>query len=69
MIQDIIEITVLEPSEGKVLTNGETYSRKVYLGINDSPANWTEIDESEIPEEQQQEEDPIRAFNILLGNE
>lgn len=50
MKQDTIQIIILEPSEGKVLTNGETYSRKVYLGINDSPANWTEIDESEVPE-------------------
>lgn len=50
MKQDTIQIIILEPSEGKVLTNGETYSRKVYLGINDSPDNWAEIDESEVPE-------------------
>ena len=46
-----IQIIVLEPEEGYVLTNGETYSTKVYLGVNDSPENWHEIPESEVPEE------------------
>ena len=45
-----IEITVLEPEEGYTLTNGETYSKKVYLGINDSPENWHEIPDEEVPE-------------------
>lgn len=55
-----IEITVLEPQEGYVLTNKpaigadeETeyvYSLKVYLGVNDSVSNWREIPESEVPE-------------------
>lgn len=44
-----IQIIVLEPDEGMVLTNGETYSYRVYLGINDSPDNWWEIPESEMP--------------------
>ena len=38
-----IEIIKLIPSEGMVLTNGETYSTEVYLGKNDSPNNWHEI--------------------------
>lgn len=38
-----VKIVVLEPDEGKVLTNGETYSDKVYLGKNDSPDNWREV--------------------------
>ena len=46
-----IQIIVLEPDEGYTLTNGETYSKKVYLGINDSPTNWTEIPDSEVPED------------------
>lgn len=49
MKQEQIEIRVLEPDEGKVLTNGETYSTKVYLGINDSPENWTEIAIEDVP--------------------
>jgi hypothetical protein len=32
----IIELINIKPSEGMVLTNGETYSKDVYLGANDS---------------------------------
>ena len=46
-----IELTKLVADEGMVLTNGETYSTVVYLGINDSPENWHEIPETEIPED------------------
>lgn len=42
-------IRVLTPSDGKYLTNGETYSTKVYLGKNASPDDWWEVDE--IPDE------------------
>lgn len=38
-----IKIVVLEPDEGNVLTNGDVYSDKVYLGKNDSPDNWREV--------------------------
>ena len=60
MKSDTIEIRTLEPEEGYVLTNKPltgvdeeieyTYSRKVYLGINDSAENWREIPEDEVPE-------------------
>lgn len=49
MKQQPIQIIVLEPEEGKVLTNGETYSYKVYLGINDNPENWHEIPIEDVP--------------------
>ncbi len=49
MKQETIEIRVLTASEGMALTNGETYSTQVYLGIHDSPDNWHEIPETEIP--------------------
>jgi len=49
MKQEQISIRVLEPDEGKVLTNGETYSYKVYLGIYDDSSNWVEIPVEEIP--------------------
>ena len=55
MKQDTIEIRVLTASEGMVLTNGETYSTQVYLGIHDSPDNWHEIPESEMPTGEQNE--------------
>jgi hypothetical protein len=46
---DIINIT---PDEGKVLTNGNTYSENIYLGVNDSVENWNEILKEEIPKEE-----------------
>ena len=46
-----ISIVVLEPEEGYTLFNGETYSKKVYLGNLDSPENWHEIPDAEVPEE------------------
>ena len=55
MKESSIKITVLEPSPGMTLTNGETYSKKVYLGINDSPENWHEIPDEEVPVEVSEE--------------
>lgn len=51
MIQSTIQIRVLEPSPGMVLTNGETYSTQVYLGTADSPDNWWEVPEDDVPAE------------------
>ena len=45
-----IEIITLEADEGNVLTNGEIYSEKIYLGKNDSADNWYEISKDQIPE-------------------
>lgn len=47
-----ISIVVLEPSEGMTLTNGETYSKRVFLGVNDSPENWREIPDADVPGEE-----------------
>ena len=57
--QSIINITVLEPSQGMTLTNGETYSKKVYLGINDNPNNWYEIEDDLVPEDYKENNDDI----------
>lgn len=51
MKSEQITIIKLTASDGKSLTNGEIYAKELYLGCNDSPDNWTEIDNSEIPEE------------------
>ena len=54
-----IELIKLTPSDGMVLTNGETYSAEVYLGKNDSSDNWHEITVEEyekIVAEQENEE-------------
>lgn len=44
-------ITVLSPSEGMRLTEGETVAEgEVYLAANAAPENWREISESEAAE-------------------
>lgn len=42
---------MLEADEGKTLTDGETYSPVVYLGKNENPDNWQEIDQADEPTE------------------
>lgn len=45
-----IELRCLKADEGMVLTNGEAYSSvggEIYLGVNDSVDNWSEITEEE----------------------
>ena len=44
---ETIEIRKLTATEGMVLTNGEVYSKEIYLGCNDSADNWHEITEEE----------------------
>ena len=44
-------IRILIPVEGKYLTNGETYSTKVYLGKNASESDWWEVDSVPIEED------------------
>ena len=51
MKTNTIQIISLEASDGMVLTNGETYSKQIYLGTMDSADNWWEIPESEVPEQ------------------
>ena len=43
---DII-VRQLAPSDGKVLTDGEVYSDCVYLGAEDTPDRWREVDPPE----------------------
>lgn len=52
MTQEVITVQVrtIKADEGKVLTNGKSYSDpggKVYLASNDSADNWDEITEEE----------------------
>lgn len=44
--EDIV-LRSLKADDGMILTNGETFSTLVYLGIYDSPENWREITEEE----------------------
>lgn len=60
-----IELKEVKAEEGKVLTNGETYSSvggSIFLGVNDSIDNWWEITEEEyqhIIDEQNKEDDYV----------
>ena len=48
-----IELKEVKAEEGKVLTNGETFSSvggSIFLGVNDSIDNWHEITEEEYAE-------------------
>lgn len=45
-----IELKKLTASIGMTLTNGETFSKEVYLGKNDKPENWYEITDREVEE-------------------
>lgn len=43
-----LNIEILEPNSSENwLTNGDTFSKKVYLGKYDSSDNWTEISNEE----------------------
>ena len=48
----IINDNVLKADEGMTLTNGETFGKVVYLGINDSMNNWHEITNEDAEEMQ-----------------
>lgn len=63
MTETIKGMIVLTPSEGKYLTNGETYSTKVYLGNNASESDWWEVDSIEDDHELTAEE----ALEIIVG--
>lgn len=60
----IVEGNILTADEGKMLTNGSTYSKQVWLGINDSVNNWQEVDETEAEEVEDTE-----ALQIITGKE
>ena len=47
---------ILTPAEGKVLTNGEAFGIEAKLAPGDSPENWREIDEADVPAEPQADE-------------
>lgn len=47
MIETTIELKKLTAAEGMTLTNGEAFSKEIYLGKNDSADNWHEITDAE----------------------
>lgn len=63
IISNIGGITILEAASGKYLTNGDTYTIKVFLGRNADPSDWCEIDTFEEDSDLTAEE----ALNIIIG--
>lgn len=64
MIQTSYTTRVLEASEGYTLTQSADVPllerilvKKVYLAVNDSPENWTEITDAEADEIRRQQEE------------
>ena len=51
-----VQTRILKPDEGKVLTNGSAYGTEAKLAPGDSPENWREIDEADVPAEPQADE-------------
>lgn len=47
---------MLIADEGKTLTDGETYTNVVYLGKDENPDNWQEINIEDVPEIEESEE-------------
>lgn len=51
-----LNIVILEPSNSENwLTNGDTFSKKVYLGRNDNESNWREITNAEKEKAEQEQ--------------
>lgn len=48
----------LTASTGMVLTNGDIKTHTVFLGVNDSADNWTEVPETDISEDNSSESIP-----------
>lgn len=56
MKTETITTTVLKADEGKILTDGNTYGRVIYLGKNRLPEEFHEITEAEYNEIREVEE-------------
>ena len=56
----MIKIEYLNPKmliadEGKVLKNGEVYTSVVYLGVDETIDNWSEINAEDVPKADESE--------------
>jgi hypothetical protein len=61
MKKTIVELTKITASDGMMLTNGETYSKEIYLGCNDSIDNWHEITDAEYEEILKKQEEELKG--------
>ena len=62
-------VTVLMPENKAYLSDGETYSQKVYLGKHDSVDNWYETDDVEDIVAGSQEITAEEALSIITGGD
>ena len=63
MTTENIQLIKLTAADGMVLTDGTSYGKEVYLGINDTADRWTEIPESEVPNQNE-----LERPHELVGN-
>ena len=61
-----MDLRVIGASEGKVLTNGEIYGRKIYLADNVNEEDFYEITEEEYQLIQTSEEAEIEDYQEAL---
>jgi hypothetical protein len=61
MEKTTIELTKVTAAEGMWLTNGEAYSKEIYLGVNDSIDNWHEITDAEYEEILKKQEEELKG--------
>ena len=47
---------ILYADEGMILTNGEIYTKVVYLAVDGDASAWREVPISEVPESEGEEE-------------
>ena len=59
MIQEVITKVVITADDGKILTNGETYAKKLVLGDWDKSENYHEITEEEYNEIMVEQEETL----------
>lgn len=67
-------IRIIEADTGAYVTNGESYSEKVYLGKNASESAWRDASAEEKAEWEARQTEPLptiedkaEAYDILIG--
>lgn len=65
MTETTIKLTKLTAAEGMVLTNGNAYSKEIYLGKNDKAENWHEITDAEYEAILKEQEEADELLNNI----
>ncbi len=63
IIQDIM--TILEPDEGYILTDGDIFTDRVYLGAGASPDDWYEVVREEVSPNELSLEDSLSDIELV----